>query len=94
VKATSAPDGVHIGFTSVEGPFAAYNGAPLGFELCGAAAGTCRFAPARVAGREIVVASDGAPATRIRFCWGDSPVCNLSDGSGIPAAPFELRIGE
>jgi len=28
----------------------------------------------------------------VRFCWGASPVCNLSDASGLPAGPFELPI--
>jgi len=31
-------------------------------------------------------------ATRIRCCWGDSPVRNLSDGSDPPAGPCELPI--
>ena len=30
--------------------------------------------------------------TRVRFCWGPSPVANLSDGSELPAGPFELAI--
>jgi len=31
-------------------------------------------------------------ASRVRFCWGDSPLCNLSDGSGLPVGPFEIPI--
>ena len=30
--------------------------------------------------------------TRVRFCWGPSPFCNLSDGSGLPVGPFEIPI--
>jgi sialate O-acetylesterase len=30
--------------------------------------------------------------TRVRFCWGDAPVCNLYDRSGLPAGPFEIAI--
>jgi sialate O-acetylesterase len=93
VRAKHVAGGFGIAFQGVDQAMAAYNGAPLGFELCGSAAGTCRFAPARFAGgSHVVVADDGQPATRIRYCWGESPVCNLSDASGIPAAPFELAI--
>jgi sialate O-acetylesterase len=34
----------------------------------------------------------GAPLARLRFCWGGSPGCNLSDGSGLPVGPFELAL--
>ena len=36
--------------------------------------------------------SDAGNATRVRYCWGDSPVCTLSDGSALPAGPFEVPI--
>jgi sialate O-acetylesterase len=39
-----------------------------------------------------VTLSDAGNATRVRYCWGDSPVCNLSDGSALPAGPFEVPI--
>jgi sialate O-acetylesterase len=32
--------------------------------------------------------------TRVRYCWGDSPICNLFDGAGLPAGPFEMRISD
>jgi len=32
-----------------------------------------------------------APA-RVRFCWGDSPLCNLYDTSGLTVGPFEIEI--
>jgi len=28
----------------------------------------------------------------VRFCWGDAPICNLYDRSGLPAGPFEIAI--
>jgi sialate O-acetylesterase len=31
-------------------------------------------------------------AARVRFCWGDAPVCNLYDKSGLPVGPFEIAI--
>jgi sialate O-acetylesterase len=91
-KAVRATDGIHVSFTGVEGNLVSYNGAPLGFELCGLLTGSCAFATARIAGSEAIVASPAGAPLRVRFCWGDSPVCNLSDASGIPAAPFELAI--
>ena len=30
--------------------------------------------------------------TRVRFCWADSPLCNLYDTSGLPVGPFEIMI--
>jgi len=30
--------------------------------------------------------------TRVRFCWGDSPLCNLYDAAGLPVGPFEIGI--
>jgi sialate O-acetylesterase len=39
-----------------------------------------------------VVLGLGILATRVRFCWGDSPLCNLYDGSGLPVGPFEIDI--
>jgi sialate O-acetylesterase len=71
----------------VTGALTAYNGAPNAFELCDAA--SCRWATATLAGDHVTLAGTG---TRVRYCWGDSPVCTLSDGSGLPAGPFELTI--
>jgi sialate O-acetylesterase len=33
-----------------------------------------------------------ASATRVRFCWADSPLCNLFDTTGLPVGPFEIDI--
>ena len=32
-------------------------------------------------------------ALAVRYCWADSPICNLYDREGLPAVPFELPIG-
>ena len=32
------------------------------------------------------------PVGEVRFCWADSPVCNLYDDSGLPAGPFREPI--
>jgi sialate O-acetylesterase len=67
---------------------------PSGFELCGATAASCHFVRARLAdgGSVLLEDPDAATATRVRFCWADSPLCNLYDGAGLPAGPFELEV--
>ena len=62
-----------------------------GFELYGATQASCRRAEGRVQGSGVVLAN-ASGATRVRYCWGDSPVCSLYDTSGLPAGPFELPI--
>ncbi|HEU5134697.1 MAG TPA: sialate O-acetylesterase [Steroidobacteraceae bacterium] len=68
---------------------------PAGFELCGATQDTCRFVRAQLAGGGKLLLSDspgaGAP-TRVRFCWADSPLCNLYDTTGLPVGPFEIAV--
>lgn len=66
----------------------------IGFELCGDERGSCRYAPAAVEPTRVVIAPvEGQTLpTRVRFCWGPSPLCNLSDGSGLPVGPFEIRV--
>jgi sialate O-acetylesterase len=39
-----------------------------------------------------VVLPDAGNATRVRYCWGEAPVCTLYDGSGLPVTPFEAAI--
>jgi sialate O-acetylesterase len=67
----------------------------IGFELCQADGRGCAFADARVSGADTVLltAPAGAPTPGlVRFCWADSPICNLYDGSGLPAGPFEIAL--
>jgi sialate O-acetylesterase len=87
--ARRAAGNVVVDFRDVAGALVAYNGAPSGFELCGATQESCRVAPASLRGGSVVLEGDGA---RVRYCWGDSPVCSLSDASGLPAGPFEIAV--
>lgn len=82
-------DSVTVSFKDVTGSLSAYNGEPNAFELCDAA--SCRWAAAALAGDHVTLAKAGT-ATRVRYCWGDSPVCTLTDTSGLPAGPFEVPI--
>ena len=91
-SASLEPGRVVVSFRDVEGRLVTYSSShAIGFELCGAAAGTCRFVSGTVeADRVVIPTNGGEPPARLRFCWGGSPVCNLSDGSGLPVGPFEL----
>lgn len=85
---------VEIDFDDVTGELLVYgaNG-PVGFELCGAATGTCQYADATIRGRTVSLrAPNATTATRVRHCWADSPVCTLYDSAGLPAGPFELPV--
>jgi sialate O-acetylesterase len=39
-----------------------------------------------------VISSDGQPASRVRYAWGDYPIVNLYDEDLLPAPVFELSI--
>lgn len=87
-------DGIVVTFADVDGALTAFGGdGALGFELCGAQPDTCRFAAASVRGTAVTLHTpDAHQATRVRYCWGDNPVCTLFDGANLPAGPFELAI--
>lgn len=64
---------------------------PIGFQLCGAAQASCRFADARIAGNTIAIDDPAGTATRVRYAWSDYAVVNLYSGD-LPAPTFELPI--
>jgi sialate O-acetylesterase len=88
---------VVVDFGDVESGLVAYSSEhPIGFELCGDTPKTCRFAEAAINGTQVVlsVPAGSAPPTRVRYGWADSPVCTLFDRNGLPAGPFDVRIGK
>lgn len=88
-------DGVHVTFEGFDGNLVVIGSKdPSGFELCGATQDTCRFVRAALGEGGVVSLEDSgaATATRVRFCWADSPLCNLFDTEGLPVGPFELAI--
>ena len=87
VSATRNGNMVTVSFRDVTGTLAAASGQPNAFELCDDKA--CRWASARLAGNSVVLEGTGE---KVRYCWGDSPVCTLSDATALPAAPFELPV--
>lgn len=96
VPRSATRDGTHVvvSFEAVEGMLEAYSSnRPIAFELCGAEQSSCRFVDATLQSDRVVLdASAVQNLKRVRFCWGDAPVCNLSDRSGLPAGPFEIAI--
>ena len=85
---------VTVDFTGVNGKLVAVNGPqPIGFELCASAQQSCRFVSATVRGNTAILAVPrGLNPVRVRYCWGDGPVCTLYDSTRIPAVPFELSL--
>jgi len=64
-------------------------GPPTSFEIAGSDG---KFVPAeaRIDGQTIVVSSPSATMpVKVRYGWSNSPNCNLFNGEGLPASPFE-----
>ena len=93
-RATATTDGgAAVDFTGLTGGLHTSSAAQaIGFELCGAEAGSCRFVPGRMEGTRVLLAGDGRPATRVRYAWAESPVVNLYDETPLPVGSFELPI--
>jgi sialate O-acetylesterase len=85
---------VVVTFNHVDGALVAYSAnRPIGFELCGDDQSSCRFVDSVIHSNRVLLDPAEMPTpTRVRFCWGDAPVCNLYDRSGLPAGPFEIPI--
>jgi sialate O-acetylesterase len=94
-SAQRAADAVVVTFGDFEGDLDVYGGKdPSAFELCGRGEGTCQYVTARLLANSKVSLDAGAipAATRVRFCWADSPLCNLFDSAGLPVGPFEIPL--
>ncbi|KPF81160.1 hypothetical protein IP70_24445 [alpha proteobacterium AAP38] len=90
---TRTGDTVSVRFTDIDGSLKALSyHRPLGFELCGEGPGTCRFVDADLKGDTVVLPVGGGPAVRVRYCWADSPICNLQDSARQPPGPFEAVV--
>ncbi|MES3091561.1 9-O-acetylesterase [Sphingomonas aerolata] len=93
-RAQRAPGGgVALDFSGVTGALHAKSAREaIGFELCGAAAASCRYASGTVVGSQVTLPGDGQPVTRVRYAWSDAPAINLVDDAGLPVGPFETPI--
>jgi sialate O-acetylesterase len=85
---------VVVTFGDVADHLVAYSAnSPIGFELCAAGRDSCRYATARIDGDRVVLdAATFADATRVRYCWADSPVCTLFDMAQLPVGPFQIEV--
>lgn len=93
-RATATADGgAAVDFIGLTGGLHTRSAAQaIGFELCGTAAGSCRFVGGRIEGGRVFLIGDGQPATRVRYAWAGSPVVNLYDEAPLPVGSFELPI--
>jgi sialate O-acetylesterase len=64
---------------------------PVGFAVC-TSAGSCSFHTATLSGRTIELKKVPKGTNTVRYCWGDTPFCNLTAADGTPVTPFELRL--
>lgn len=87
-------DSVRVRFGLADRALLAYGAeTTLGFELCGAAPGSCRYVAGEIQGLDVVLRSPlSASATRVRYGWADNPLINLFDSAGLPAGPFEIPV--
>lgn len=95
VSAKRTGGGVVVTLAGFEGDLDVYNSKdPAAFELCGESPGSCRYVSAKLGrGGEVSLdAAEVASPVRVRYCWADSPLCNLYDAAGLPVGPFELDV--
>jgi len=90
VAARRTGKNILVSFAGLDGKLQAKGNDAVPFELCGVRDDSCHVVPGHVDGNRVVLAADAA-ATRVRYCWADSPICTVSDAS-LPATPFELPI--
>ncbi|MGK6321954.1 sialate O-acetylesterase [Sphingomonas sp. DT-51] len=88
-----ADGGAVLQFSGVTGALSARGaGQAIGFELCGAAVGSCRYAAGRVSGNDVTLAGDGQPVTHVRYAWAETPVINLFDEAQLPVGTFDVPV--
>ncbi len=67
----------------------AKDGTLVGFEIAGAD-GKYSPADAKIEGTSVVVSSSAVPLpVSVRYAWAANPTCNLYNGEGLPASPFQ-----
>jgi len=60
-----------------------------GFAICGENK-KWGWATATIQGDEVIVGSPTVPnPVAVRYAWANNPTCNLYNGAGLPAAPFQ-----
>ena len=60
-----------------------------GFAVCGENQKWV-WATAKIEGNTVIVWSPAVPKpVAVRYAWADNPTCNLYNGAGLPASPFQ-----
>jgi len=78
-----------VRFRHADGGLVARGGAREGFAVAGADQ-QWRPAQARIEGNSVVVSSPEVPRpVAARYAWENFPRCNLYNGAGLPASPFQ-----
>jgi sialate O-acetylesterase len=92
VSASLAGQSVH--FTFSETVVAYGNDLAIGFQLCEAK--TCVFASANLSkdapASVSLLIPKGMKPDAVRYCWADSPICNMFDALERPVTPFQASI--
>jgi len=93
VSALRTGQTVAVRFANLAKGFAVYeSNRPIGFQVCDKAK-HCRFVDATRNKDEITLdVSHIRDAATVRYCWADSPICNVYNSEGLPTVPFELPI--
>ena len=83
---------IRVAFTGVEqGLETISSDRVVGLEAC--TEGACRYVSGSVDGSAVTIElPEGTAPDEIRYCQGDSPICNLFDGNGLPAGPFRIPV--
>lgn len=51
------------------------------------------WAKAKIDGETVVVsAPEVERPVAVRYAWADNPICNLTNGAGLPASPFRSDV--
>ena len=87
---TVAGNTVKLSFTGIESGLKIKDGQELkGFAVAGEDK-KFYWADAKIVGNQVVVSSPKvANPSSVRYAWANNPICNLVDGSGLPASPFK-----
>jgi sialate O-acetylesterase len=81
---------VKLTFTGIESGLKTKDGGAVkGFIVAGKDQ-KFHWADAKIVGNQVIVTSaEVADPVSVRYAWANNPVCNLVDGSGLPASPFK-----
>lgn len=63
----------------------------LGFQACRSMT-DCKFVSATVSGDTVILDTDPSTVSLVKYAWQDTPIINLFNKQGLPAAPFIMNV--